>query len=159
MADLSSPFTASGLAPGFGNQLAALDSVGNLWVANQDASISAFTNAGAPLGSTPYNTGTSAQPSALTIDGQNNLWEIVSIFDSGTLTNTSYLLGFNSAGAPLLGASGHPLPSTTNNIAIDGSGNIWISTSNSVTEILGAATPVVTPLSAAVATNTIATRP
>jgi hypothetical protein len=43
--------------------------------------------------------------------------------------------------------------------AIDSLGNLWISTSNSVTELLGTATPVVTPISAAVASNTIATRP
>jgi hypothetical protein len=158
--DPSSPFTAPGLAPAFGTQMAAIDSLGNLWIANQDASISALTSAGAPLGGgTTYNTGTSAQPSALTIDGQNNLWEIVSITNLTTFAQNYYLLGFNSSGTPLLGASGHPLPSTTNTIAIDGSGNIWISTSNSVTELLGAATPVVTPISAAVASNTIATRP
>ncbi len=157
--DPSSPFTAAGLAPAFGTQMAAIDSLGNLWIANQDASISALTGAGAPVSGTPYNTGTSAQPSAIAIDGQNNLWEIVSTTDPITYAQSYSLLGFNSSGVPLLGASGHPLPSTTNTIAIDGSGNIWISTSNSVTELLGAATPVVTPISAAVASNTIATRP
>jgi hypothetical protein len=46
-------------------------------------------------------------------------------------------------------------------LAIDGSGNVWVSnnTGNSVTEIVGAAAPVVTPLALAVKNNTLGKRP
>jgi streptogramin lyase len=160
-ADISSPFTAVGLAPAFGNQMAAIDSTGNLWVANQDSSLSALTSSGAALSGTPYNTGTSAQPSSLAIDGQNNLFEIVSTFNPGTSSQDYSLLGFNSSGTPLLSASGHPLASNTSgsSLVIDGSGNLWLSDSGYVTEIIGVAAPVATPSAAAVSTNRIATRP
>ena len=142
--------------------MAALDSAGNFWVANQDASISALDSAGASLAGTPFNTGASGWATSLAIDGQNNLWEIVSTFDAGSTTGQdSSLLAFNSSGSPLLGASGHPLSPSTygNSLAIDGSGNLWISDSGRVTEIIGIAAPVVTPTAAAVASNTISTRP
>ena len=48
-------------------------------------------------------------------------------------------------------------------IAVDGSGNVWVIPNNggnsSVLEMVGAATPVVTPLSVAVRNNAIASRP
>ena len=50
---------------------------------------------------------------------------------------------------------------TANGTAIDGSGNVWIlnKSAGMVTELVGAATPVVTPLALAVTNNAIGTRP
>ena len=46
------------------------------------------------------------------------------------------------------------------NIAVDGSGNVWAAnTGVSIAEVVGAATPVVTPLAAGVKNNTLGTRP
>jgi hypothetical protein len=44
---------------------------------------------------------------------------------------------------------------------VDGSGDIWVANSGSykVTEFIGLATPVVTPLAVGVANATVATRP
>jgi hypothetical protein len=46
-----------------------------------------------------------------------------------------------------------------NAIAVDGSGNVWLSTNSGVIEIIGAATPVVTPIATGVKNNTLGTRP
>jgi hypothetical protein len=43
-------------------------------------------------------------------------------------------------------------------VAVDGSGNVWTIT-NALIEIVGAATPVVTPLSVGVKNNMLGTRP
>ena len=46
-------------------------------------------------------------------------------------------------------------------IAIDGSGDVWVSNNgnSTVSEFIGAATPVVTPLSVGVKNSTLGTRP
>ena len=46
-------------------------------------------------------------------------------------------------------------------MAIDGSGNLWVAnfTGNTLTEFVGLAAPVVTPIAAGVANNTLGTRP
>jgi hypothetical protein len=69
----------------------------------------------------------------------------------------------SNAGAPISGPNGfvsgnmqHP-----GAIAIDGSGNAWIANyyTTSITEMIGVAAPVVTPLSVGVKNNTLGTRP
>jgi hypothetical protein len=46
-------------------------------------------------------------------------------------------------------------------IALDGSGNVWVTqpVANTVMEMIGAGTPVVTPLAVGVQNNTLGTRP
>jgi len=47
-----------------------------------------------------------------------------------------------------------------NGIAVDGSGNVWVANgSNNAVELIGAATPVVTPIAVALANNTLGARP
>jgi hypothetical protein len=69
----------------------------------------------------------------------------------------------NSTGAVISGPIGYTSNSLfgTMALAIDGAGNIWIQNSStaSLTEFVGVAAPVVTPLAAAVANHSIATRP
>jgi hypothetical protein len=49
----------------------------------------------------------------------------------------------------------------TDAIAIDGAGNVWTTNAyvNQVTELVGAAVPVVTPLSAGVKNHSLGARP
>ena len=69
---------------------------------------------------------------------------------------------FTSAGVPVGNgfavAPGLSIPSA---LAIDPSGNIWVTDaiSTSLTEYLGLASPVVTPLASAVATNNLGMEP
>jgi streptogramin lyase len=76
----------------------------------------------------------------IAFDGANNFW--VSNFSNAAVTHyasaTGDLINY-TAGGTLDGSEG---------IAVDGSGNVWIANAgnNTVSEIVGAATPVVTPL-------------
>jgi uncharacterized membrane protein len=66
------------------------------------------------------------------------------------------------SGAPITGSSGYEgggLDKPTA-IAIDGSGNLWVSSSlNNIVEFVGAATPVVTPIVANLASGHAVNRP
>ncbi|HEY5056447.1 MAG TPA: hypothetical protein VII58_09815, partial [Acidobacteriaceae bacterium] len=86
-----------------------------------------------------------SSPSWVAIDGGNNVW----ITNAG---NSYALSEFDSTGAAVTGSYGYQR-GTLNNpsfIAIDASGDVWVPNQNSdsVTELIGAATPTVTPLSA-----------
>jgi hypothetical protein len=72
------------------------------------------------------------------------------------------MIELNNAGTILSGATGFVVPAAGYPVgtAIDGSGNVWaVMYSNYVVELIGAATPVVTPLSVGVKNNTLGTRP
>jgi sugar lactone lactonase YvrE len=90
---------------------------------------------------------------------------------TGGASNTGSLAVFNSSATPLSGGNGINGQFTVSGgsaqvpmdgpyfIAIDGSGNVWSQTNTNVVEYIGAATPVLTPLAAAVKKGTIAARP
>jgi hypothetical protein len=90
----------------------------------------------------------------IAVDGANNIWAMggnayVSEFtNSGTaLTpSTGYTGGFTAVGARL---------------AIDSSGSVWLpeSSANAVVQMIGVATPVMTPLVAAAKAGTPAAKP
>ena len=100
--------------------------------------------AGALLTSTDFD-----DPQFITFDGANNFF--VSNFSNGAITwwdravNTSGVFTNYTAGGTINGAEG---------IAVDLSGNVWVANSgnNTVSELIGLATPVVTPLQAALNT-------
>jgi hypothetical protein len=130
----------------------------------------------APVASTlsAVNGGGIATARGVAIDGANNVWiandanassglYAVSEFTNAgvALSPTSYVSstsengGFQKAATVFAGLRG---------IAIDPSGNVWVSNTavtsdNWVTEIVGAAVPVVTPISAALAANSLGTKP
>jgi hypothetical protein len=84
--------------------------------------------------------------------------------NSGALISTS---GVATSGGPLLGYSANGiLPYQLIALRIDSSGNVWSvgegandTSPYSITEIIGIAAPVVTPLSVAASTNTLGHRP
>jgi streptogramin lyase len=129
----------------------ALDPSNNVWIANTSGnSISKFTDAGA---SPSDMTGFSA-PAGIAFDGAGNAWitnsssnSIVELSDSGTVLSGS--TGFTSAAGITTAAPTIPL-NTPTGIAVDPSGNVWVtnnvSSTKIVTEFIGAATPVVTPI-------------
>jgi streptogramin lyase len=131
----------------------AVDGSGNIWVTNNsDSGVSKFSSStGNPLSPASGYTGGGLSSGSLSggggtqiaIDGSGNVW----------LTNvvSVRLAEFSTAGAPLSPASGYTAGGGLENpdsLAIDGSGDVWIANAgtNSVTEIIGIATPVVTPL-------------
>jgi streptogramin lyase len=114
----------------------AFDASGNMWVASSNG-VSEFTRQGSVITSTAYTAGGISNPLAIAVDGAGQIWVANS---AGTV---SVLSNAGTAVSPSTGYSGPG--STPAGIAIDISGNVWIpsSTANTVTRILGVATPVV----------------
>jgi hypothetical protein len=160
--------TSSGFYGGVGS---AIDNQGNVWFTTQgttgEAQVSKLSSFGAILsGSTGYTSGgiaTNGGGKNLAIDGDGNVW--IPLYDGLGVVELS------NSGNVLSGGSGYEngilrLPLC---VAVDGSGNVWVSNQASaprpildtdqITELIGIATPVVTPLAAGVKNNTLGVRP
>ena len=137
----SSGYTGGGIS---NNINIAIDIAGNGWTTNySNNSLSEFSTSGTALSpaTTGYTGGGLSAPTGVAVDGAGNVW--VANFGGG-------LSEFNSSGNPVSG-SGAYLGSGVHgpfSIAIDGSGNIWAPDGNgyTITEFVGAAAPVVTPM-------------
>jgi hypothetical protein len=95
----------------------------------------------------PFTATAIGNATAESIDGAGHDWIVSSPFASAT----AYLVGVNAAGDQLTSSTGYSFNSGGYNVggpAIDGSGNIWVAGGNQVTEFVGAAAPVVTPIAA-----------
>jgi hypothetical protein len=156
----STGYTTSGMTAAWS---IANDNAGNTWVTNNGstASVYKFGNDGTLLsGSNGYRGGGLANPLGIAIDGLGNAWVTSDVSSSSSIFNSVVELGNN--GTVLSGGNGFALPPTTYPVgdAVDGSGNVWVvMASNNVIEIVGAAAPVVTPLSLGVKNGTLGTRP
>jgi len=128
----------------------ALDPAGNIWVANYlGDSVSQVSPTGAIL-SSGFTGGGLNQPQGIAIDGAGTVWVVN--FRGNSVTE---LAGAASPypGQTLSPAAGWaPTPTSLQAfaLAIDPSGNLWITNfaADSITELVGLATPVKTPLSA-----------
>lgn len=133
----------------------AIDSTGNVWLANHNGTVSALTSAGGDFTGSPFTTGSTNYNDSLAIDGSNNIWV------TNTLSDTVFVL--NDAGATITPNAGYVTSPATepDGIAIDPSGNVWYDSANAAVlyEVIGAASPTVTPLSAAVANSKLGTKP
>jgi streptogramin lyase len=127
----------------------AFDKLGNAWVANYYGnSISEISSSGVIVANGTYMGGGIDHPQGVAIDGVGNVW--IANFRAGAI---SELAGANAPipGATLsptggLGADASLLEAYA--IAADASGNLWISSfgSNVLTQFVGLASPVKTPL-------------
>ncbi|MFC6646322.1 Ig-like domain repeat protein [Granulicella cerasi] len=131
----------------------AIDGSGSIWSLNTSASsVAKFSNTGTVV-SSGYNGAGLNLPAALAIDGGGNVW---------VANSNSTVSELSGAGVAVSGSSGFPAASSTpSSLNIDASGNVWITSSgdNSVTEVIGAAAPVITPTVKAVANNALAAKP
>jgi len=139
----------------------AIDASGDAWVANAEGnSVIKLSPSGSVLsGMTGYTGGGLNGPAVIAIDGAGSAWVMSPDYGISEFSNT---------GVPLSPSTGYiPGVSGTTSIALDGSGDVWISdlrsplggTGASVIELIGAATPVVTPISVGVANNALGSRP
>lgn len=153
-----SPYTSAGISGPFG---IAVDSSGGAWVANLiGSSLSHLTLYGTPVAGSPYYGGGLSQPIDLRVDGLGNVW----LVNSGASTVSVFL----STGSAQSGSGGYGSSALLNPLraAIDKSGNVWVAnlgTSKAgygmITQIVGAAAPVVTPASVAIQSNALNQRP
>jgi hypothetical protein len=160
-------YTSTGLS---GAWRTANDSGGNTWVANNGSTPSVFKlgSDGTNLsGSNGFTAGGVSNPLGIAIDGEGNVWATSdsTSFATGSPVVTSSMVELDNNGGLLSGTTGLSLVSTSSlaspvSDGIDSSGNVWVAMSSSnIVELVGAATPVVTPLSLAVRNNTLGTRP
>jgi Putative Ig domain len=122
-----------------------IDTQNNIWVANQDGPLSAFTAQGTPLSSTGYGAGAIAQVYGLAIDPSNNIW-VTNYNGGGGGGSVTEFFGVNDPAT--LGTS----TSTTDSIcyptaaAADTNGNIFIANEEcSSATILDSTGTAVTP--------------
>jgi hypothetical protein len=145
----------------------AIDHTGNVWVANNGGNnvIVISNTGGAVSGSVGYKAASLSSPTAITLDGSGNAW--VKGLGVGQDAGNYTITELANSGAVLSGTNGF-FSTTPGGIAIDESGDVWTSyasvsalfgTTWYVEELVGAATPVVTPLAVGVKNNTLGARP
>jgi streptogramin lyase len=159
-----------------GASFVAFDHSGDAWVTNfgtDDVTkdVAKLDNNGTLLasGSAPGL----SEPVGIAIDGSGNAW-VVSYSNAtvvelrNDLTVLSGATGYvdSTPNPPIPGCTVPPAPTCVQTrisaaIAVDGSGNVWVTNNDeaSISQFVGAATPVVTPLSVGVKNNTLGTRP
>jgi streptogramin lyase len=137
----------------------AIDSAAHVWISNNaNNSVTELNSNGTAVAN--YTGGGLSTPQGLAVDGLGNVW-VANAGPAGTPgKSVTELNNSGAAFSPSTGFIGGAMSSPFS-LAIDGSGNVWVSnnTGNSVTEIVGAAAPVVTPLALAVKNNTLGKRP
>jgi streptogramin lyase len=127
----------------------AIDQLGNVWVANYYGnSISEIASSGAVLSDGMYTGGGIDHPQGIAIDGAGDVWianyRAVGITELAGAAATSPGATLSPSGG--LGADAGLLEAYA--VALDASGNLWVSNfgSNVLTQFIGVASPVRTPL-------------
>ena len=145
----------------------AIDAMGNVWVANSNNSLSEFqptyyytTTSGqsyqslylTPVATTAYTggglnfNGTTSNTIPIVFDGASNAW--IANYNGKSISQ------FSNSGVALSPATtGFPTSCPTNGVAVDGSGNVWVSCDDNqnttpigIIKFVGLATPVDTPV-------------
>ena len=138
----------------------AIDNSGNAWLADTgglNTNVAKLSSGGVAISpSTGYTGGGVDTPVAVAIDGSGNAW----VANNGTNISITELANNGTAISPSTGYIA-PGVNSLNAIAVDGSGNVWVADKNAlqITEMIGLATPVVTPLSVGAKNNTLGHRP
>jgi len=140
---------------GGGPAAVAVDTADNVWSANYYGdSLGLLTSSGIVLsGATGYTGGGLDHPQGIAIDGANNAWAINYRTPTSVGSALSEIGGisFNTPGVAISPSIGYGTDANIVEgfgIAIDAAGNIWVSgfASNTLTEFIGLAAPVKTPL-------------
>jgi sugar lactone lactonase YvrE len=127
----------------------AIDQSGNVWVPNFDSnSISEISGAGTVLSHGGFTSASLDDPDYIAIDGAGTVW--ISNYRGPSLTelagSTASVPGTVLSPAGGLGSDAALLEAYS--LAIDASGNLWVSNkgNNTLTQFIGLAAPVRTPL-------------
>ena len=129
----------------------ALDPAGNIWIANYStANVSQISSSGSIVSTGYPGNGNFSGTQGVAVDGSGNVW--VGSFHAPVLTELAGATSTSPAtGQPLSPAAGWAPDANlygTYAIAIDASGNLWVTNlfANSLTQFVGLATPIKTPL-------------
>lgn len=139
----------------------AIDGAGHVWAANRGGagSVSEFSSTGTAISGTGgFSGGGLDNPYGIAIDGAGNVWAANNGGDSDSISE------IGSNGTAISGANGFVNVGMFSpyGIAVDGSGNVWVASHDDVsplTEFVGVATPVVTPISAGTTYQELGTKP
>jgi len=135
----------------------AIDSGGNVWVTGRITNSLVKFNSGGTELEYAYDVGGLDYPQGIAIDGVGHVWT------ANTVNNS--IGEFDSSANALSGSNGFEGGlSGPQQLVIDPSGNVWVTnydngSGNSLTEFVGAAAPVVTPVVAALQGNQLGARP
>lgn len=142
----------------------AIDASGTVWVANNtNFSVTRLTHSGSLIsGPNGYLGGGLCSPYGIATDVIGNAWI--------TSQNPFLLTKLSTNNAAISGSGGYTASGLNfpTSIAIDGSGDTWVANNgaNTVSEFIGVATPVVTPIVAglpatptAIGTSKLGTQP
>jgi streptogramin lyase len=134
---------------GQGPASVAVDSSDNVWSANfYSNSVGLVSSAGNVLSSSGFTGGGLSSPRGIAVDGAGNAWVVSehgsSLAEFASASSASPGAVLSAAGG--LGTDAKLLEPYA--VAIDAAGNIWVSNygSNTLTEFIGVAAPVKTPL-------------
>ena len=140
----------------------AIDHSGNVWVANSN-SVAEISSTGTLISpAAGYSNSSTTGLLGIAIDGAGNAW----------VAGPTSITEISSTGTILSGSTGFTASNNVKSILVDAAGNVWTnyvacsynflygtSCSVSYQEVVGAGTPVVTPLALGVKNNTLGTRP
>jgi hypothetical protein len=135
----------------------AIDNAQNVWVAGgYGGGVAEFSNAGTLLSPTGgFTAGSNSSLFGVNIDGLGNVW----IQDTGggdvaELSNAGVQLSPSGTGY-----RGGNVSADASGVGIDGSGDVWVGGNANITELIGVAAPVVTPLVEGVISLSLGARP
>lgn len=159
--------TPTGVASNFAGggisapQASAIDSAGNVWLANQ-TSISKISHTGAALSpSAGYTGGGLSSPVAVALDGFGNVLVLNGNYQ-GNVSPTRSLSMFTGSGNAYSPSTGYKSQffQYPTGVAVDGSGNVWVSDAGmGAVVFVGLAIPTYTPLALGVKLGKLATIP
>jgi DNA-binding beta-propeller fold protein YncE len=127
----------------------AIDGLGNVWVANYYGDSVSLLSAQGTLLSAGFKGGGIVHPQGIAVDGVGNVW--VANYRGPSITELAGASSSNTVGTILSPATGWAPEAGLLEafaLAIDASGNIWVTSfgSNQLTEYVGLAAPVKTPM-------------
>jgi hypothetical protein len=130
----------------------AIDSSDTVWIADPVDGIIALTGTtGSLVTGAPFTGGGMQNVNSIALDGAGNVW--AASYQAISIGCTGYVSGLTKTGTAITSSTGYTtsvLNTETGgcvySLAVDGSGNIWVGGPQTITEFVGAAVPVQTPI-------------